>query len=129
MFLIQSKLLITEACATPIPQGVVVVDGERIIAVGPSEIATRYPNSTLVDCSTQTVMPALLDSHSHLAFCGANRLGKDYGSIALHTALPAVVRNRRMYGNCLSDMRAGVTTIRSLGSHDESDISQRNQID
>ncbi|MBT8401795.1 MAG: amidohydrolase family protein [Rhodothermia bacterium] len=50
----------------PINQGVMVVEGSRIRAIGP-EAAIRYPSgATIIDASGKTLMPGLVDTHSHL---------------------------------------------------------------
>lgn len=128
MLAITSSRLIVEATEQPIDHGVVIVHDGMIVETGPMGILSKYPGCEVIDCSNETVMPALIDSHSHPGFCGANRFGKDFGSIVLQTSLPPVLRNVRLFLNCLSDMRSGVTTIRSLGTIDDSDIELRDEI-
>jgi imidazolonepropionase-like amidohydrolase len=128
MLAITSSRLIVEATEQPIEHGVVIVHDGKIVETGSKEILSKYPGCDVIDCSDQTVMPALVDSHSHPGFCGANRYGKDYGSIFKQTSLPPILRNVRMFLNCISDMRSGVTTIRSLGTTDDSDIDLRDEI-
>jgi len=128
MLAITSQRLIVEATKPPIDHGVVIVRDGRIVETGSPGILNKYPECEVIDCREQTVMPAMVDSHSHPAFCGANRFGKDFGSIVLQNTLHPVLRNVRMFLNCLSDMRSGVTTIRSLGTSDDSDIALRDEI-
>jgi len=128
MLAITSARLIVDATEQPIDHGVVVVNNGLIVETGPLDLLSKYPECEVIDCSNETVMPALVDSHSHPGFCGANRFGKDFGSIVVQSSLPPVLRNVRMFLNCLSDMRSGVTTIRSLGTIDDSDIELRDEI-
>lgn len=50
----------------PIPEGVLVVDDGRIIAVGATADVTIPVGATIVDLSGKTIMPGLVDSHSHI---------------------------------------------------------------
>lgn len=46
--------------------GAVVVQGDRIVAVGPEAIATQYTARETVDCAGQAVIPGLVNAHTHL---------------------------------------------------------------
>ena len=48
----------------------VVIDGERIAWVGPERDRPRTPGATEVDCRGKAVLPALVDSHTHLVWGG-----------------------------------------------------------
>ena len=65
---IKSKLLIVHPDHAPVSQGMVVVDKGRVVGVG-AEVDVP-PNAEVVDCSSYTVMPALIDSHVHIALDG-----------------------------------------------------------
>ncbi|MDD4292046.1 MAG: imidazolonepropionase [Clostridia bacterium] len=53
-----------------LPKGnAIVTDGERICFVGQQEEALRISDST-VDCTDCVLMPAFIDSHTHLVFGG-----------------------------------------------------------
>src|SRR6056297_1796454 len=46
--------------------GSVVIEGDRIVAVGPTaEIAAAYPAQTVIDGTRMAVMPGLIDVHAH----------------------------------------------------------------
>ena len=54
----------------PIPDGVVLIAGERILAVGPrSELAVPAGTPT-IDTRGMTVLPGLADMHVHLMIVG-----------------------------------------------------------
>ena len=67
----------------------VVVDGERIAWVGSSDqLPSQWHGMPRVDCRGQTIMPALVDSHTHLVWGGDRRdelelrlAGADYEEI------------------------------------------------
>jgi imidazolonepropionase-like amidohydrolase len=44
----------------------VVIDGERILEVGPSAAVTVPPDAEVIDATGMTVMPGLIDCHDHL---------------------------------------------------------------
>ena len=48
----------------------VVIDGERIAWVGPESDRPRTPGATEVDCRDKAVLPAFVDSHTHLVWGG-----------------------------------------------------------
>ena len=53
--------------APPIEHGAVVVEGERIAAVGPwAEIVERFPESKLESFGEAVILPGLINTHTHL---------------------------------------------------------------
>ena len=52
--------------AAPRPRTDVLIDGDRIVAVGPS--ATAGADTVTIDVGGHTVMPGLIDSHCHITF-------------------------------------------------------------
>src|SRR5258708_3271746 len=46
----------------------VLVEGSRIASVAPVVAADRRQNAVVVDCGGATLMPGLVDGHSHLSF-------------------------------------------------------------
>lgn len=50
----------------PIPNGVVVIEGDRISAVGPSASVEVPPGATVIDGAGLTALPGLADFHAHL---------------------------------------------------------------
>ena len=59
--------LIDGTGATPVSDMTVLVDGERIIEVGPRAAVTVPPDAEVIDATGMTVMPGLIDCHDHLA--------------------------------------------------------------
>jgi imidazolonepropionase len=60
----------TECQALEILSGAaVVVDGARIVAVGPNEaLCAAHPDAHVVDCGGRVLLPGLVDSHTHGIF-------------------------------------------------------------
>ena len=55
--------------ATIVRGGAVVVDGGRIVEVGPeAELARRHPDAGRIDCGGGVLTPGLVDSHTHAVF-------------------------------------------------------------
>jgi imidazolonepropionase-like amidohydrolase len=60
--------LILGTSAPPIEDAAFVVQGGRITAAGPRASVRRPAGATAVDLRGKTVMPALVDTHSHLGY-------------------------------------------------------------
>jgi imidazolonepropionase-like amidohydrolase len=58
--------LIDGTGASPVPDSVVIVDGDRIAAAGP-RASVRIPrDATIVDAAGKTLIPGLVDVHCHI---------------------------------------------------------------
>ena len=56
---------------TVIPDGAVAVRKETIVQIGKSsEISSRYSSKHVIDATGRTVLPGLVDPHTHLVFAG-----------------------------------------------------------
>ena len=54
-----------------IEDGAVAIDGETIVAVGPtSDLATRYRPARTIDASGKVVLPGFVDPHTHVVWAG-----------------------------------------------------------
>ena len=54
-----------------IPDGAVLIRDARITWVGPSDALPRDPGDVdVIDATGKTVLPGLIDSHTHLVFAG-----------------------------------------------------------
>ena len=90
-----------------IEPGAVVVAGDRIVAVGPE--ATTLWGDILVDLGDATILPGLIDLHTHLT----DKVGTHWEEVLI-TTTPA---QAALYGaaNALTTLRAGFTTVRDMG--------------
>lgn len=52
-----------------IEQGTVVVEGNRIVAVGPSGSVTTPAGAKVIDVTGKTILPGLIDMHGHIDCC------------------------------------------------------------
>jgi imidazolonepropionase-like amidohydrolase len=96
---------------------VIVTEGERIVAVGPAADVRIPADATLVDLSGATVLPGLIDMHSHIF-----NVPRPGGS--RETATLIAVQHLQ------ADLRAGFTAARDMGSHGNgyADVDVRNAI-
>jgi imidazolonepropionase-like amidohydrolase len=64
----QGATIITGDAAGPIRDAALVVDGSSITRVGPRASLSAPAGATIVDLRGKTVIPALVDAHSHLGY-------------------------------------------------------------
>src|SRR5688572_8180575 len=105
----------------PIRDGVVLIAGERIVAVGPRSEVTVPPGTTVIDTEGMTVLPGLMDMHVHLMLLGHadyEHWDKTYMPRFRSEIMPIAARQLLM---------SGVTTVRELGAplEDVLDVKQR----
>jgi len=55
----------------PVPNGAVLLDGERILSVGaPADLLLQHPEADLLDAGGNAVLPGFVDPHTHLVWAG-----------------------------------------------------------
>jgi len=69
--LFEGATLVAGDGALPIENAAFVVEGESFISVGSRGEVTAPPGARVVDLGGKTVMPALIDAHSHLGYTNA----------------------------------------------------------
>jgi imidazolonepropionase-like amidohydrolase len=108
---------------TTVPNGVVIVEGERIISAG-SNVAIPA-GATIVDLGDATLLPGFIDAHVHLSGESSDDWSADtiagFRRTVAETALRASDNARRT-------LLAGFTTVRDVGSSDYVDVGLRNTI-
>ena len=58
-------LTMTGEGAGAIENGTIVIEGDRIVAVGPADSVEVPGGATVVDAAGKTIMPGLIDAHAH----------------------------------------------------------------
>lgn len=121
---IKAALVIDGTGAAPITNGVVIVTGDKITAVGPAA-SVRIPEGAVVkDLGNATVMPGFIDAHTHLIMRvlgdpeGNNARFRDYDSFG---AILGVTHAEKT-------LRAGFTTVRNVGAGNFDDLALRKAI-
>ncbi len=98
----------------------VVIEGDKIVSVGPASEIKTSPSDTLLDLSNATVLPGLIDAHTHLTF--NPQFG--YETLAISVPREALIGAH----NARVTLEAGFTTVRNVGARGYSDIALRDAI-
>lgn len=112
----------------PVSNAVILIEGERITAVGAD---VKIPaGAEIIDLSNATVLPGLIDSHTHLLQNYDGALGGDDANMIL-TVTQLGNTKRALLGAAMGreDLEAGITTVRDLGnSGHNGDVALRDAI-
>jgi len=107
-----------------IPQGVVIIDGDKIVRVlGPRDATP--PTAQVVDLSRYTAIPGLIDLHTHMTYYWDSTSGTDPWRQP-QRAPEQTVRLAR--NNATRTLETGVTSVRDLGASNYTDIALRDSI-
>jgi imidazolonepropionase-like amidohydrolase len=108
---IEGVTLIDGTGRAPVPDAVVLIQGDRIRAVG-KRGAIRIPHhAELISARGKFLLPGLIDCHCHLEGVG---LG-DLGELPEEWATPGKLREL-ILDNARLELASGFTTVRDLGS-------------
>ncbi len=91
-----------------IENGFVEIESGKIKAVGPVD-QLGATDAEVIDCTGQTIMPGLMNSHAHLAWDGVHDLARQSMDD------PPEISAYKAAANMLKSLRAGVTLVRDLG--------------
>lgn len=87
----------------------VLIEGNLITAVGPGLSAPAGKKTAVVDCGGKTLMPGLIDMHSHLSIQEGMLEGRDeYDQMSMGAMCAA---------DCLDYLNQGFTTCRDAGGN------------
>ena len=97
----------------------ILIEGERITAVGPN--VTVPAGAEVIDLKSMTVLPGLIDSHTHLTFDP-----NQFGVAGLVRSIPRQALTGAK--NAQITLLAGFTTVRNLHANSYSDVALRDAI-
>jgi imidazolonepropionase-like amidohydrolase len=94
----------------PQPNAAVLIEDERIAAVGDAREVGVPPDATVLDCTGQSIMPGLIDCHDHLAH--TNRDLNERSTRPLSLTMMQIAENLRV------TVEGGFTTVRDAAGLD-----------
>ena len=141
VFVLIAVPLIAQSASAPAPRRVIVrpgrlldvksgnmltgqaitIEGDKIVSVGPAPSATPAQGVDVIDLPNATVLPGLIDSHTHLTDDPKN-LGYESLGISFPREALTGAKNARI------TLMAGFTTVRNVGAGGYSDIALRDAI-
>jgi imidazolonepropionase-like amidohydrolase len=122
--LIRNGTLIDGSGCDPVPNTLVVVQGNRITHVGPADSSIRpeSPDDTVFDATGKFILPGLSDAHCHISLHQGASPGVKYTSSAEFCSLWAAYAIGRV-------LRAGVTSIAVPGGKWFTDVTVREAVE
>jgi imidazolonepropionase-like amidohydrolase len=117
---IRAARLIDGKGGPPISSAVVLVEGDRITAVG-RNLATPA-GTTILDLGGATILPGLIDMHTHITSQPRNYYDDIFRRSPIDVAVTAHLYARRT-------LEAGFTTVRDVGAGEFIDVALRNAIE
>ncbi|MEW6267559.1 MAG: amidohydrolase family protein [Thermodesulfobacteriota bacterium] len=125
MYLLKAGMLLTGKLNEVIRHGAVIVDGDKIVAVGgQKELAALSGGPVeVIDLPDMTVMPGMIDGHVHLGFDGSDNPVARLKSDTDHQLLLRMGHHARLL------LEAGVTTAREMGARGYLDLAIKEAIE
>jgi len=98
----------------------ILIEGDKIVSVGPTSAVKTTAADNVIDLSRATVLPGLIDAHTHLTF------DPHFGYETLGISIPreALIGAR----NARVTLEAGFTTVRNVAAYGYSDVALRDAI-
>ena len=109
-----------DGCGNVVDDSVVLISDGRIVNVGSrNNITSPHGNIDLYNVAGKTVMPGLIDTHTHIAYAESELDN-------FTTTVPT--RTLKAASNARKTLEAGFTTIRDLGAENLVDVGVRDAI-
>ncbi|HUE85764.1 MAG TPA: amidohydrolase family protein, partial [Vicinamibacterales bacterium] len=113
--------------APPLHHAAVLIEGDRIVRVGPAASTPIPPGYTVIDTSGRTMMPGMVELHAHLVILGHGNYRTWFPWIDSNGG--AATLNRVMEVSARQMLEAGVTSAVDLGAPLEPSLCIRGRID
>lgn len=107
---VQCSQLIDGTGAAPVRDGVVIVDDDKVVAIGPRQQVEIPREANVLDVGRMAVLPGLIDMHGHLGVVwelesSAEQMAQPIEGLVVN----GVVMCRRF-------LKQGITTVREVGN-------------
>lgn len=99
----------------------IIVTGDKITAIAATASTLKQPGDTEIDLTKYTVMPGLIDVHTHLTM--ATNFDPYY-ELTMTPGKEAIIGVE----NAKVTLEAGFTTVRNVGANDYTDVALRDEI-
>lgn len=104
----------------------ILIEGDRIVKVGPAAQITIPPDYKIVDTSGRTMMPGMIDLHAHLIILGAGNYGTWFPWIAKNGGSKMLTKVMETSAKQL--LNAGITSAVDLGAPLAESLDVRDRI-
>lgn len=119
-------MLINGLDVPPVHHAAIVIQGDRIVQVGPAAEVKIPPDATIIDTSGQTMMPGLIDTHVHLILVGYGDEGGWFQWLKPRQAEYPIEKVIAISAYQL--LMSGVTSAVDLGGPVQGSVSVRDRI-
>ena len=119
-------MLLTGYEVLPIHNATILVEGNKIVAVGPSSEIKVPADATVIDTSGRTMLPGLIDAHGHLLVLGQGDYATWFPWINAHGGKAMLAKVMEISAKQL--LMAGVTSAVDLGTPLEDGLAIRDRI-
>ena len=119
---IHAKRLFDGTGNAVIQDALVVIENQRITAVGPASQGPLPADVPVLEVGDRTVLPGLIDAHVHMLFSGSALSGQESRTATDTQALLTGVRNAHL------GLQSGLTTVRDCGDRNYLSLVLRDYI-
>lgn len=118
---VTASRMIDPATGRVVSNAAILIDGGKVASAGSALTIKPPAGATLVDLGDRTILPGLIDMHTHLigdaSLAGYNSLGQAQDSAAIHGV-----------ANARKTLEAGFTTVRDVGNDGFADVALRDAV-
>jgi imidazolonepropionase-like amidohydrolase len=110
--------------AAPILDGVVVINDDKIVAVGKQGSVNVPAGARVIDLGDATILPGFIDAHTHIVGRELNDPQSPTAAVRDYDAVGAIIG----VANAQKTLLGGFTTIRNVGASNFDDMALRKVI-